>query len=495
MRLTFMSVAALCAALPPLYDGVLELHMLGGYIETFVLMILLLLCALQLTRRWRAGARYRELIWRWLGIGFVVGLGLWVDPLIASAVLAAGLWILGNCLLEMRRCVQGGEQFADSWWRPARELLFAVAALPSCLLGMAPALGWGATHQWANVAYILNLSGHQTLMQKISNTLHMVKSFGSCIAPRLVGGALPLESPLLLTLHTGLFFIGLLGLVATGLLFLGACVRPNSSLGPVRQLVGLPALFALCSIGLFCTSPASMAELQGCTNDWAGRYAAPAALMLPFFLATAFTLGWFFLRSMEKSPTSSLASTSQISKRRLPLFSRRFAFVQGVLLVLLLGLLGTQALTYSMTSSGQTYQSNYCTQDPFDNGPILTYLQEQHVRYIWANNFLAYPLVFKSQLSIIGADPLPLTSAAAVNRIPSYTDTILRADRPTMLFVVPHTDRQPRIFQALEKLHVTYSSARFSGQPNYDVLVVTPISRTVSPLELTQYNLFICMTS
>src|SRR5215472_9576660 len=87
-RLAFMTVAALIAAIPPLYDGILELRTYGGYIETFILMLLLLLSALQLTQRWHEGAPRREMALRWVGIGLIVGLGFWIYPLIISAVLA-----------------------------------------------------------------------------------------------------------------------------------------------------------------------------------------------------------------------------------------------------------------------------------------------------------------------------------------------------------------------------------------------------------------------
>src|SRR6266496_6785842 len=39
----FMIIATLFAAMPPLYDAIIELRTLGGYIETFVLMLLLLI--------------------------------------------------------------------------------------------------------------------------------------------------------------------------------------------------------------------------------------------------------------------------------------------------------------------------------------------------------------------------------------------------------------------------------------------------------------------
>jgi len=66
----FTIVAALVAAVPPLYEGIIELRTWGGWIETFVLMLLLLISALRLTSRWREGASYRELALRWAGIGF-----------------------------------------------------------------------------------------------------------------------------------------------------------------------------------------------------------------------------------------------------------------------------------------------------------------------------------------------------------------------------------------------------------------------------------------
>src|SRR5215472_15560053 len=70
-RRYFVTIAALLAALPPLYDGIAEMRTWGGLIETLILMLLLLLSALQLTRRWRAGAPKRELALRCAGIGFI----------------------------------------------------------------------------------------------------------------------------------------------------------------------------------------------------------------------------------------------------------------------------------------------------------------------------------------------------------------------------------------------------------------------------------------
>ena len=56
-RRWFMTVAALLATLPPLYDVVMELRTWGGHIEIYILMLLLLYTVLRLTQRWDMGPR------------------------------------------------------------------------------------------------------------------------------------------------------------------------------------------------------------------------------------------------------------------------------------------------------------------------------------------------------------------------------------------------------------------------------------------------------
>src|SRR5260370_14898894 len=102
-RRYFVTSAALVAAVPPLHDGLAEMRTWGGLIETLILMLLLLLSALQLTRRWRAGASKGELALRWAGIGFIGGLGFWIYPLIISAVLAAAAWIVFGIIAQVVR--------------------------------------------------------------------------------------------------------------------------------------------------------------------------------------------------------------------------------------------------------------------------------------------------------------------------------------------------------------------------------------------------------
>src|SRR5436305_225058 len=98
----FMTIAALLAAIPPLYDTVLQLRTLGGYVEIFIFMLLLLLFALELTNRRAAGASRRELAWRWASIGFIIGLGFWINPLIFYAIFAVTMWIVWDWVKALR---------------------------------------------------------------------------------------------------------------------------------------------------------------------------------------------------------------------------------------------------------------------------------------------------------------------------------------------------------------------------------------------------------
>jgi hypothetical protein len=496
LKRNFMVIAAVGAAIPPLYDGVVELRLLGGYIETFVLMLWLILSAFQLTQRWFHGATHRELVWRWAGIGLIVGLGFWVDPLIISAILAAALWILGNCLLEVFRRKKDQAR-TQTRWQPLRELLLALVAIPTFLLGAAPAIDWGATHQWANITYILNQGGHPTLKQKLLNIFHVTRSYLQCVSPRLIGGALTVENTLQRTLHLLALIFGVFCILGVLVCIFLSLRYVNSTFATLRNLAGLPMLFAGCTALIFCTSPAAIFELISCQLDDSGRYATPIALALPFFFATIFT-GISLYLQRQKSLANIDPQQTEFENRQ-PVRSARpgrsLRILLFILSVLLLCNFGIQALTYAMTSAGATFQSSYCKQDPFDDTVVLNYLEQQHIHYFWANNMLAYPLVFKSNESIIASDPTALLQPKnTVNRLPDYTNALLKADRPSLLFVIAHTNTQPQIFQILDQLGITYRQARFFAQPGFDVLVVTPLNHTFLPIGSLKFDIFSCVS-
>jgi len=167
---------------------------------------------------------------------------------------------------------------------------------------------------------------------------------------------------------------------------------------------------------------------------------------------------------------------------------------QGVLLAFLLGYLGVQAWTYGLTDAAATFQSPFCLEAPANNDAIIAYMQSRHITRAWAPNLLGYPIVFKTNGSIIIANPLALTNPPqAINRIPAYTSAVQQADRPSFLVFARHDDQHPALLKMLDDDGVTYQAARFPSEPGFDVLVVTPVSRTVSPLESKAFNgFFIC---
>jgi len=529
-RLAFMSVAALIAAIPPLYDGILELRTYGGYIETFILMLLLLLSALRLTWRWHEGASRREIALRWAGIGLIVGLGFWIYPLIISAVLAAAAWIAGDRLLEAAR------QRREIVTAPGRYTILAIkgsvpalAAIPAGLAGFAPALYWGTTHQWQNVSYILGLG---VSANRYASIRQVTRSYITCIAPRVISGAVPKEAPLLALLHSPLLVVGVLCMFASGALVGIALLSQHPLLLRLQRLVTLPLLFGACTALIFCTSKASVYVVISCNYDIAGRYATPLVLALPFFFAAVFTMATMYIsergrasgaavedeeaveegrtdpraiqnrppnrHQTENSPSSSVGAGVGMTRGgglygrpRGLRWSRRMV-AQGILFGFLIVYVGIQAWTYGLTDQGRTFQSAYCLEAPASNEPIIAYLQQEHVSYAWASNWLAYGIVFKTNGSIVAADPLPfLPRSPNIDRVPANTEAVRHADRPALLVFVHHDDARPLLLQYLDEQRVTYRSARFPSQPGIDVLIVTPLSRTVSPFESTVFqNIF-----
>jgi len=487
----FMTITALLAAIPPLYDTVVEMRLLGGYIETFVLMLLLLLMVLHLTLRWHAGASSKELALRWVGIGFIVGLGCWVNPLIISGVLAAVIWVAGYCIVEIVKQYKKMDPPlpVSATLHPARILLLTAAALPACIFGLTPALIWGATHQWQNVTYIQNLGGSLS-RHRLSIILHVTHAYAACVAPRIIGGALPTENT---AIHWPLVFLGVFCIAATVVLIVSSFFWHHPLLLHIRWLAALPTLFAFCAAFAYCTGSASVFALLGCNLDDTGRYATPLMLALPFFFATVFTAICMYIHEKSKRQLQNVND-----EKRTPLYltsgtvAHISSFGQVLLFSLLLIYLGTQAWTYAQSNAGYTFQSTYCPVDPANNDSIIAYMQHEHIQYFWASNLLAYPIVFKTNSSIIGADPRPLLHPReSINRIPSYTNAVLHADRPSMLVLIKHNDPHPLLLRLLDARKVTYHAAVFTSEPGYDVLVVTPVSRTVSPLE-KGFDIFTC---
>jgi hypothetical protein len=109
-------------------------------------------------------------------------------------------------------------------------------------------------------------------------------------------------------------------------------------------------------------------------------------------------------------------------------------------------------------------------------------MQRAHIRYAWATGWLGDPITFKTNGALVVTE-LP-------GRIQANGNTVLHADRPGFFFLVRHDDLHPTILQALDAKNVTYHIERFYSEPGIDLLLVTPLNRTVSPLDPAFKNLF-----
>jgi hypothetical protein len=551
-RQWFITIATLLAAIPPLYDAVMELRMLGGYIEIFIFMLLLMLFAFKLTNLRAAGASRRKLAWLWAGIGFTVGFGFWVNPLIIYCVFAVALWIGWDWLKALKEGKGGDRQSGDkprpyntrrndkstdrsTVWVGASLalattsslrtlfgtlLLPALASIPACILGLAPAIYWGALNHWQNVTYVLQLSANPMVRADVQAVYHtrlsimigLTRLYATCEGPRILSGALPGENTLLGPLHIPTLVLSGLCIMTTVTLVVASFVKPQPLLLKVRKLAALPLVFAG-SVGfIFCVTETSASGLASCQLDLAGRYATPLLLVVPFFVATVFAVVVMLEAGIpstdqeldaaqgivERGENNRVVTNTQSAASRISLLVTNVEGYQKVILGLLVGFLIVsiylQIGFYALSDGGSTLQSPFCNRAPANNDAIIAYLQKEHIQYAWANNWLAYPIVFKTHESIIISDPLPLIRRIPIlDRIPAYTQAVLKADRPSFLVFVSHGDPHPPILQIFDLENVKYRSARFPSEAGKDVLVVTPLNQTVSPLKGNSFfNSFFC---
>jgi len=492
----FMTVAALLATLPPLYDVVMELRTWGGHIEIYILMLLLLYAVLRLTQRWDAGASGREIAVRWAGIGFIVGLGVWIYPLIASVVLTMLVWIgihfLKRVIPYLRR---RAKSFPPAFHLHIRNLLLTTVALPTSLLGFSPGIYWGAYNQWANVLYLFApgsdggasvgfLKHHPNRLTVLGGTVHL---YLRCIVPEVIGGSLPSEpvtssSVISFQLLTA---IGIASSVIVVVLLAASFFFRHTLFTSIQRLSALPLLFACSTIFVFCFSSAVGGSIfQSCTRDGVGRYAAPVLLALPFVGATLCTAVFMYL---QKKKTQELAieivdgSVPGVASQHRSLVPANLGV--NILAVLLVAYLTTIGNTYTRSDANYVFQSFTCIYAPSDNGPIISYMEQEHIHYVWGTITLGNPIMFETHGKIIVSDPRTFT-LGALNRLPQNASAVRHADRASLLDMVQRTDRYPKTLQALDQAGVKYRVGRFPTEPgNMDVLVITPLSRTLKPSE------------
>jgi len=142
-----------------------------------------------------------------------------------------------------------------------------------------------------------------------------------------------------------------------------------------------------------------------------------------------------------------------------------------------------QGVAYIQTDPRYTFQGTGCiSANPTDQGSIINYMQHARIRYAWATGWLGDPITFKTNGALLVTE--------RPGRIQANSNTVLHADRPGIFFLVRHDDLHPTILKALGAKNVTYHIERFYSEPGIDLLLVTPLNRTISPLDPAFAKLF-----
>jgi hypothetical protein len=244
-------------------------------------------------------------------------------------------------------------------------------------------------------------------------------------------------------------------------------------------------LFAGSTIFVFCFSSAVGGSIfQSCTRDGVGRYAAPVLLALPFVGATLCTAAFMYL---QKKKTQELAIEIVDGPVSVPASGHRSLIPAklgvNILAVLLVAYLTTIGNTYTRSDANYVFQSFTCIYAPSDNGPIISYMEQEHIHYVWGTITLGNPIMFETHGKIIVSDPRIFT-LKALDRLPENARAVVHADRASLLDMVRRTDQYPKTLKALDQAGVKYRVSRFPTEPgNMDVLVITPLSRTLKPSE------------
>ena len=312
----------------------------------------------------------------------------------------------------------------------------------------------------------------------------MQNRYITCLAPRAIGGALPTQPDVTLA-HPHILTFGLI-VSACCLAISVASVALSvfwhqALLVRLRQLTMLPLLFFVCTSIIFCSASVAVTALYaGCGDgDLVGRYVVPLVVALPFLIAAAFTIPAMISQPGERPPAregEARQHVSQLPARSASTQSPLLASMQAGLLTVLAIYFCVQGAAYLQANAWYTFQAPGCAAaNPANIDPIITYMQHAHIRYAWATGWTADPITFKTNSAILVTETR--------GRIPANSKTLLQADRPSILFLAQHDDLHPAFLKALDGKKVTYHAKRFLSAPGVDILVVTPLNRTVSPLD------------
>jgi len=472
-------LAALLAALPPLYVGVWSIKARGGYVETLALGTALLIVTHRLlygpgkrlgplvpvpVRRERAVRYAYLLLW-----GLLAGLLFWTSPVgapylltCAGALLVAAarrsrllprLGVFAVATLRRSRALPGagtgvggsaGVGAIGGWRGLAARLAPLLVVVGGVAIGGLPLWVDNVATRGATFTYLLSGTGGDNPLKRVPR---VTAYFFTAVVPKLTGAWAPWNAVnvvalgvLLLTLYAVAVAYLLARLAAGRRGVLGYRARP-------RHGQGLLLSFALVTAGLFCLSSFGAAALPPPHFDAATRYALPLASVLP---VAAGMLLWRLWRLWQPLGAALLAA------------------------VLL-----TAALGYATARPLAVFQSEYWAKLPPGDVELelATFLQAHGIRDVWMNHWAGYPLMFYTQGRIYAADYNDVVLHPGVNRLP-WTLRRAAAD-PHTAYVLVTAMANPPLIGDLKKAGATYALQRIGPY-----LVFYNLSRPVPPSEV-----------
>ncbi|MGH2514797.1 MAG: hypothetical protein ACRDHP_04000 [Ktedonobacterales bacterium] len=469
-------LAAFVAAAPPLYDAVAELRTWGGQIEVYVVTLALLLATVGLTDRLRAdaGADTFELARRWAVWGFLLGLGIWINPLISYAAVASALWLLPPLLARVtpRPWHRLARRFAPAYSPPAggaRLPVFhlgalgpLVVALPGLALGGLPAWIYAAQNAGANLLVYVT---QPTISPAVSGAARhgrlflgaaITARYASCVAPNVLDGNLPTGPLAELPLRYLLLLPALAGIVCA---FWLTATRKSV---PLRA--GLPLLYGVVITLVFCLGTSAWASTKSCASDWAGRYAVPLALVVPFLLLALFAApgAWLALRTRQGTRAS-------VGRSRIV----RHGWTLALAVLLVAG--AAQVGTYALANPASTFQSPFYQHVGLDQQPLMNYLRMHDIRYAWANHWVGNIVTFETNGQTTCADYYDEVIAGGLHRPPGTLEAVSAANAPS--FILALVNPHPLLAQELDAQGIPYTLTLL---PASGVTIITP-AHTVDP--------------
>ncbi len=473
-------LAALIAAVPPVYDAVAELRTWGGQIEVYIITLALLVATIELADRLRAGATLPTLAVRWLILGFIAGLGFWINPLISYALVTCALWLLPPLLARAFPVF-----WARLWRRPdpvtsfpteadspdesnllsyfprtdvngRNSLAVALLALPGALIGGLPAWLYAFANGGSNILVYLV---QPTVSPAVSGAARhgrlflgaaITARYFTCVGPHVLDGGLPTEDFTWQILRVALLIPPLLAI--------GAAFWLSRYPAPTTIRSGLPLLYAVVITLVFCLGTSAWPATKQCSYDQAGRYAVPLALVEPLLLLAFFAVPPILsvLRERFGRPPQAFSAAG---------LQRGWSFA----LVVLLLFVGVQAAVYPLVPADTTFQSPFYRYVPLNDTELLTYLKAHDIHAAWCNHWVGNIVTFQTDGQTTCADYYDQIVRGGIHRPPGTLETVSANPDPSFILVL--TEPHPVLAQELDAMKMPYTMAilKQSG-----VTVITP---------------------